>query len=61
MEKNKQDYVNWRVQLEYKYALICKFCLRKVMDPDKGNINQIFTKSKCPNCCESKETCKQKK
>lgn len=57
---SEENQINWRIQLESQYAVICKFCSRKVMDPDKNNGNQIFTKSKCPHCFTSKDTYKQK-
>lgn len=43
----------WRIEMEKKYALICKPCGRKIMDPDKGTANQIFSKSVCTVCQES--------
>jgi len=55
------NHIDWRIQLELDYALICKFCSRKVIDPDKRNKNQIFTKNKCPHCGLSKnKECKKK-
>lgn len=45
----------WRIQIELDYALICKHCHRKVMDPDKSNPQQVFTKSRCPHCFKSKD------
>ena len=47
---SEEAYIKWRTELEKKYALICKFCSRKVFDSDKKNEQQIFTKSKCPHC-----------
>ena len=44
----------WRLELEQNYALICKNCHRKVLDPCKNNTQQIFTKAKCPYCFFSK-------
>lgn len=57
----EQNHINWRIQLETQYAVICKFCSRKVIDPDKNNSHQIFTKSKCPHCFTNKDTHKQLK
>lgn len=47
--------INWREKIENQYALICKFCSRKVIDPDKRNANQVYTKSKCPHCSSTKD------
>lgn len=52
--------IEWRIQLEYEYALICKGCHRKVIDPDKNNGNQIFTRAKCPYCSFCKDHMKSK-
>jgi hypothetical protein len=53
MSNNNQK--SWREQIEEAYVLMCKFCHRKVMDPDKNNNQQIFTKAKCPHCSMSKD------
>lgn len=52
-----EEKITWRIKLEEEYVLICKNCHRKVFDPCKSNINQIFTKSKCPHCgfCKDQE------
>lgn len=49
----------WRESIEQEYALICKNCSRKVIDPDKRNANQVFTKDKCPHCSVSKDQVKK--
>lgn len=54
-----EEFIAWRTKLEYEYVLICKFCNRKVIDPDKTS-QQIFTKAKCPHCSKCKEQHKQK-
>jgi hypothetical protein len=54
-----EELLAWRTNLEFEYVLICKFCSRKVIDPDKTS-QQIFTKSKCPHCNQSKDQQKVK-
>lgn len=51
----EEEKKNWRLQLELKYALICKNCHRKVLDPSKNNEQQIFTRARCPFCSFNKE------
>lgn len=50
--------LEWRLAVEQQLALICKYCLKKVIDPDKRTYKQVFTKSKCPHCYTSKDTAK---
>lgn len=54
-QNNKIINYDWRYELEFKYVLMCKVCHKKVIDPDKKNNQQIFTKSKCPNCLNKKK------
>jgi DNA-directed RNA polymerase subunit RPC12/RpoP len=49
----------WRELIEQKYALICKGCSRKVIDPDKKNNQQVYTKNKCPHCNSTKDQIKK--
>ncbi len=51
--------LEWRTKLELEYVLMCKFCSRKVIDPDKTS-QQLFTKAKCPHCNQSKDQHKVK-
>ena len=37
--------------IDYNYAVICRLCEKKVLDPDKVK-NQIYLKGKCPSCGE---------
>jgi hypothetical protein len=47
--------------LDYHYAVLCKCCGKKVMDPDKKK-GQTHLKGKCPSCNkDSKEEKKSKK
>lgn len=47
--------------LDYHYAVLCKCCGNKVMDPDKKK-GQTHLKGKCPSCNkDSKEEKKSKK
>jgi len=47
--------------LDYHYAVLCKCCGEKVMDPDKKK-GQIHLKGKCPTCNkDSKDEKKTKK
>jgi hypothetical protein len=46
---------------DYHYALLCRVCSSKVIDPDKKK-NQVFFDGICPTCGEeSKEVKKTKK
>ncbi len=56
-----QSKLDWRIKLEQDYALLCRNCHRKVLDPDKSNQSQIFTKAKCPYCFKSKDAKSDKK
>lgn len=49
-----EPILEWRTNLELEYVLMCKFCNRKVIDPNKTS-QQIFTKAKCPHCNQSKD------
>jgi predicted RNA-binding Zn-ribbon protein involved in translation (DUF1610 family) len=40
---------NYQQKMEKAYALKCKQCEKKVLDPDKKN-NQEFIKYKCSAC-----------
>lgn len=56
-----EPYVAWRIKLELEHAVICKLCLRKVIDPNKSSINQIFLNGKCPSCGHSRKEAKRGK
>lgn len=56
-----ESYEEWRSKIERKYALICKFCSRKVIDSCKNNPNQIFTENECFHCGLSKEIARKLK
>lgn len=47
--------------IDYHFAVLCRCCNKKVMDPDKKK-GQTHLKGKCPSCGkESKEVKKTKK
>ena len=44
-----EEKIFWRVELEYKYVVLCKFCYKKTFDPEKSP-NQTYLKGKCFYC-----------
>lgn len=48
--KHTLESIAWRKDFELQYVLLCKFCLRKIVDSDKTSVNQIYTKLPCPHC-----------
>lgn len=49
MQTSIENKITWRIDIEYTYVVLCKFCIRKIFDPDKTP-NQTFYKGKCPYC-----------
>jgi len=47
MGENKPNHL--RQFIEFHYAVLCRFCNKKVLDPDKKK-NQTHLKGKCPSC-----------
>lgn len=45
-----ENFLAWRIALEEKYVVLCKFCFRKIVDPGKHNEKQVFYRYKCPYC-----------
>ncbi len=53
------DAEEWRLQIEEDYAVLCRNCFRKVLDPNK-NAGQVFTKGTCPHCLTDYKSSKKK-
>lgn len=46
IEKETTEMIQF---LEFHYGVVCSFCGKKVLDPDKKK-NQTHLKGKCPSC-----------
>ena len=46
--------------INYNYALVCRICQSKVLDPDKKK-NQVYLDGRCPSCNEYSVVPKSKK